>query len=351
MLDPDPDAPAGLIADDHIVAAYDDPAALEQLANRCAAATTEFENVPAAALQKLAEKIPVHPSAEAVAIAQNRVTEKRFLGNSGFATAPFLVIETAADLAKAPDQLTEMFPAILKIARFGYDGKGQARVKNIAEAQQAFAEFNAPCVLEKMLTLELEVSVVLARNSSGECQSFTLTENLHSHGILDVSIAPARTSAALLTKAEEMAKQVAEHLNYVGVLAVEFFICDGELLINEIAPRPHNSGHYTLDGCVTHQFEQQVRALCNLPLGSSRLHSASVMVNLLGDLWFQNNSDESREPDWAKLNKIPNLKLHLYGKQSARPGRKMGHFTVIDSDANKAVATALAAREAIGVRD
>ncbi|MDZ4324767.1 MAG: 5-(carboxyamino)imidazole ribonucleotide synthase, partial [Pseudomonas sp.] len=312
VLDPDADAPAGLIADDHIIAAYDDPAALEQLANRCAAATTEFENVPAAALEKLAEKIPVHPSAEAVAIAQNRIAEKTFLGNNGFATAPFMVIEKAPDLAKVSD---EMFPAILKIARFGYDGKGQARVKNISEAQQAFTEFNAPCVLEKMVKLDLEVSVVLARNSSGECQSFTLTENQHSHGILDISIAPARTSATLLAKAEEMAKQVAQHLNYVGVLAVEFFIVNGELLINEVAPRPHNSGHYTLDGCVTHQFEQQVRALCNLPLGTPRLHSASVMVNLLGDLWFQENSDESREPDWAKLNNIPNLKLHLYGKE------------------------------------
>ncbi len=191
VLDPDADAPAGLIADDHIIAAYDDPAALEQLANRCAAATTEFENVPAAALEKLAEKIPIHPSAEAVAIAQNRIAEKTFLGNNGFATAPFMVIEKAADLAKVSD---EMFPAILKIARFGYDGKGQARVKNISEAQQAFAEFNAPCVLEKMLTLELEVSVVMARNSSGECQSFTLTENQHSHGILDLSIAPNRVA-------------------------------------------------------------------------------------------------------------------------------------------------------------
>ncbi len=348
VLDPDPDAPAGLIADEHIVAAYDDPAALEQLANRCAAATTEFENVPAAALQKLAKKIPVHPSAEAVAIAQNRIAEKRFLGNNGFATAPFLVIEKANELTSAGD---DMFPAILKIARFGYDGKGQARVKNISEAQQAFAEFNAPCVLEKMVKLDLEVSVVLARNSRGECQSFTLTENIHHHGILDISIAPARTSTTLLAKAEEMAKQVAQALHYVGVMAVEFFIVNGELLINEIAPRPHNSGHYTLDGCITHQFEQQVRALCNLPLGAPRLHSASVMVNLLGDLWFQENSDEGREPDWAKLNNIPNLKLHLYGKESARPGRKMGHFTVIDSDVAEAVTTALAARKAIGIKD
>jgi len=348
VLDPDPNAPAGLIADDHIVAAYDDPAALQQLASRCAAATTEFENVPAAALQTLAEKIPVHPSADAVAIAQNRVAEKRFFRNNGFATALFLVIEKSEDLDQAGE---EMFPAILKIARLGYDGKGQARVKDIAEAKAAFAGYNAPCVLEKMVKLDLEVSVVLARNSSGECQSFTLAENQHSHGILDVSIVPARTSAELLSKAESMAKQVAEHLNYIGVLAVEFFIVDGELLVNEMAPRPHNSGHYTIDGCVTNQFEQQVRAVCDLPLGSPHLHSASVMVNLLGDLWFQDDSEESREPDWAILNSIPNLKLHLYGKQSARPGRKMGHFTVIDSDATKAVTTALAAREAIGVRD
>lgn len=348
VLDPDPNAPAGLIADEQIVAAYDDPAALAQIASRCAAATTEFENVPAAALRTLAERIPVHPSADAVAIAQNRVAEKRFLRNNGFATAPFLVVEKSEDLDQAGD---EMFPAILKIARFGYDGKGQARVKDIAEAKAAFASYNAPCVLEKMVRLDLEVSVVLARNGSGECQSFTLAENLHSNGILDISIAPARTSPELLAKAESMAKQVAQHLNYIGVLAVEFFISNGELLVNEMAPRPHNSGHYTIDGCVTSQFEQQVRAMCNLPLGSPRLHSASVMVNLLGDLWFEPGSETSREPDWAILNQIPNLKLHLYGKQSARPGRKMGHFTLIDSDAKKAVATALAARKAIGVRD
>ncbi len=351
VLDPDANAPAGLIADDHIIAAYDDPAALEQLANRCAAATTEFENVPAAALETLAKKIPVHPSADAVAIAQNRVAEKHFLRNNGFATAPFLVIEKSDDLNQTQSQSTEIFPAILKIARFGYDGKGQARVKNIAEAQQAFADFNAPCVLEKRVKLDLEVSVVLARNSSGECQSFTLAENLHSNGILDISIVPARTSAELLSKAESIAKQVAQHLNYIGVLTVEFFISNGELLVNEIAPRPHNSGHYTLDGCVTHQFEQQVRAMCNLPLGTPKLHSASVMVNLLGDLWFHKNSEEHCEPDWAILNKIPNLKLHLYGKQSARAGRKMGHFTVVDSDAREAVKTALAARAAIGVKE
>jgi len=347
VLDPDTDAPAGKIADRHIIANYDDQAALAQLSKQCAAATTEFENVPAAVLEQLAQTMPVSPSADAVSIAQDRIREKAFLRDNGFNTAPFIAIENENDLDAASDDL---FPAILKTARFGYDGKGQARVTTIKEAKAAYREFNIPCVLERMLPLDLEVSVVLARSTSGQCRCFPLAENEHSNGILDVTVVPARTTPALQQQAEQMASKLAARLGYVGVLTVEFFISDGQLLINEIAPRPHNSGHYTVDGCVTSQYEQQLRALCGLPLGSASLHSHSVMVNLLGDLWFQ-NSDESHEPNWPLLNQIPNLKLHLYGKAAARPARKMGHFTVIDQDGDTAVTTAMAARKAIGITD
>ena len=347
VLDPDADAPAGKIADGHIVANYDDHDALAQLSQQCTAATTEFENVPATALEQLAQTMPVSPSAAAVSIAQDRIREKGFLRDNGFNTAPFIPVENESDLDSATDDL---FPAILKTARFGYDGKGQARVTSIEEAKAAQREFAIPCVLEKMLPLDLEVSVVLARTANGECSCFPLAENCHSNGILDVTVVPARTTPGLRQQAEQMASELAAKLGYVGVLAVEFFISNGQLLINEIAPRPHNSGHYTVDGCVTSQYEQQLRSLCGLPLGSASLHSNSVMVNLLGDLWFQ-QGDDSSEPNWQLLNQIPNLKLHLYGKASARPSRKMGHFTVIDQDAETAVNTAMAARKTIGIQD
>jgi len=347
VLDPDANAPAGKVADDHIVASYDDQTALTQLSQRCAAATTEFENVPAAVLEQLAQTMPVSPSANAVSIAQDRIREKTFLRDNGFNTAPFIPVENESDLDSASD---ELFPAILKTARFGYDGKGQASVSSLEEAKTAQREFAIPCVLEKMLPLDLEVSVVLARSADGQYSCFPLAENGHSNGILDVTVVPARTTSTLQQQAEQMASELAARLGYVGVLTVEFFISDGQLLINEIAPRPHNSGHYTVDGCVTSQYEQQLRVLCGLPLGAATLHSHSVMVNLPGDLWFQ-QGDQSHEPNWLRLNQIPNLKLHLYGKASARPGRKMGHFTVIDQDAETAFASAMAARKAIGIPD
>ncbi|MCF6323785.1 MAG: 5-(carboxyamino)imidazole ribonucleotide synthase [Gammaproteobacteria bacterium] len=346
VLDPDSDAPAGKIADGHIVASYDDQTALTQLSQRCAAATTEFENVPSAVLEQLAQTMPVSPSADAVSIAQDRIREKTFLRDNGFNTARFIPVENESELDGASN---ELFPAILKTARFGYDGKGQARVSSIEEAKIAYRNFNIPCVLERMLSLDLEVSVVLARGADGQCFCFPLAENDHSDGILDVTIVPARTTPALQQQAEQMASDLASLLDYIGVLTVEFFISEGQLLINEIAPRPHNSGHYTLDGCITSQYEQQLRALCGLPLGAATLHSHSVMVNLLGDLWFQ-QGDDSCEPNWLLLNQVPSLKLHLYSKTSARPGRKMGHFTVINQDAETAVATAMAARKAIGIQ-
>jgi len=341
VLDPDKNSPAGRIADVHLCATYDDQAALKQLAETCAAVTTEFENVPAATLEQLAQHCTVHPGASAVAIAQHRVTEKTFFRDSGLPVGDFAVINQTADL---PEDNSPLYPAILKVARFGYDGKGQARVKSRAEALQAFAQFRQEtCVLEQMLPLDYEVSVVLARDAGGKVAAFPLAENSHLNGILDVTIAPARATEVIKAKAQALAIQIAEKLGYVGVLGVEFFVSGGKLLVNEMAPRPHNSGHYTIDACITNQFEQQVRALTGLPLGDSHLHSHAVMVNILGDVW------KDAEPAWNKSLAHPNLKLHLYGKHEARPGRKMGHFTVLARDAESAINQALIARAELGI--
>ncbi|MCK9985063.1 MAG: 5-(carboxyamino)imidazole ribonucleotide synthase [Azoarcus sp.] len=348
VLDPDANSPAGLIADRHIVAAYDDYTALDELANGCAAVTTEFENVPATTLDYLAKFIPVHPSASAVAVCQNRVAEKTFLADNGLPHGPFAVIRCEENLRSADEAL---FPAVLKVARFGYDGKGQARVANRDEALHAFHQFGGEsCVLEKMLKLDSEMSVVLARDEDGAVRCFPAGENSHRHGILDVTIMPARIEPVLAERAREVAQAIAEHLDYVGTLGVEFFVCGGQLFVNEMAPRPHNSGHHTIDACVTSQYEQQVKALCGLPLGEPRAHSAAVMVNLLGELWYD-EAGEYREPDWSVLQAVPNLRVHLYAKHHARPGRKMGHFTVIGMDAEQVLAAAMQAREAIGIRD
>ncbi len=347
VLDPDRNSPAGQIADRHFCVAYDDYAALDEFANGCAAITTEFENVPADTLDYLAKFVPVRPSAAAVAVCQNRIAEKSFLRDNGFPHGPFVAVNSENDLKSAPASL---FPAILKVARFGYDGKGQATVNNVEEALLAFGHFKGEhCVLEQRLALDYEVSVVLARDENGRVACFPTGENQHTRGILDVSIVPARTTGCVRSDAEDVAARIAEKLGYIGTMAVEFFVSRGQLIVNEMAPRPHNSGHATIDVCVTNQFEQQVRALCCLPLGEARAHSASVMVNLLGDLWY--DGETYREPDWAKLYAIPNLKLHLYGKHHARPGRKMGHFTVIGDNAEAVQKTALAARAAIGIKD
>jgi 5-(carboxyamino)imidazole ribonucleotide synthase len=341
VLDPDRNSPAGMIADVHLCAAYDDANALAEMAHTCVAVTTEFENVPASTLQALAESVPVHPAASAVAVCQHRVSEKDFLRGNGFPHAPFAEINEEADILAAGRGL---YPGILKVARFGYDGKGQARVRTPEEALAAFRSLGSEqCVLEQQLTLDYEVSVVLARDVAGNVQAFPTTENSHRNGILDISIAPARGAAEVREQAQQLARGVAENLGYVGTLGVEFFVCNGRLYVNEMAPRPHNSGHYTIDACVTNQFEQQVRALCGLPLGDPRQHSPAVMVNLLGDIWREG------EPEWNGLFEQPNLKLHLYGKHEARPGRKMGHFTVIGVDADSVLEEALAARGRIKV--
>jgi 5-(carboxyamino)imidazole ribonucleotide synthase len=333
VLEPEQDCPASTVADVHLCAAYDDQAALNEMAKTCRAVTTEFENVPASSLASLAHHIRVSPSAEAVSIAQDRIKEKHYIRAAGLEVAPYLAIESSKDLDQ---DLSGCLPGILKLARLGYDGKGQIRVKTPEEAREAFLALGEKsCVLEKMLNLRTEVSVIVARTSKGVVTTFPVAENQHDQGILDVSIVPARISEATSQKARQMALSLAESLDYVGVLGVEMFVLDDDrLLINEIAPRPHNSGHYTLDATASSQFEQQVRTLCGLPPGDSRLLSPVVMINLLGDVWGDS------EPDWRDLFASPGVMLHLYGKASARPGRKMGHFNVLAETRDSALETA-----------
>jgi 5-(carboxyamino)imidazole ribonucleotide synthase len=342
VVDPDPHAPAAEFATKHLATAYTDPAALDELAATCAAVTTEFENAPAAALDALAHRTVVRPSGASVAIAQDRRREKEFFAANGFPTGPFAFIESSADIDKALAKVK--LPALLKTARFGYDGKGQARVNTREELESALREWKGvPCVLEEFLVLELEISVVLARGADGAVAVFAVAENSHARGILDVTIAPARIAPGLAAQATALATHIAQGLEYVGVLAVEMFVVGGKLLMNEIAPRPHNSGHYTIDACRTSQFEQQVRVLCGLPLGDPSQHTPAVMVNLLGDIW------SAGEPRWEAVLGHPGAHLHLYGKREARPGRKMGHVTVCEDPATRAIDVAMDIRTALGI--
>lgn len=342
VLDPDPHSPAAEMADEHLRAHYHDAAALARMVRDCVAITTEFENVPADSLAWLAQHCTVYPAAASVAIVQDRIREKTFVRDHGFSTAPFVAIHRSDALGPALAQVGA--PALLKISRMGYDGKGQTRVSSLAEAEAAFAQMGGePCVLEAFLPLRQELSVIVARAADGQTTAWPVAENQHQNGILDISIVPARCPPALAAQVRDNAIAVLEALQYVGVAAVEFFLlADGTLCINEIAPRPHNSGHYTLDACVTDQFEQQVRVLCGLPLGDTRLLSPVVMANLLGELW--GNS----QPKWEALLQHPNIKLHLYGKREARPGRKMGHFNCLDASVDQALAQVQAIQKKIG---
>lgn len=338
VVDPDPKSPGGALADEFIVAAYDDQPALERLAAKCAAVTTEFENVPAAALEFLEGRCVVAPSARCVAIAQHRMREKRFLKAGGFPVAPWAAVEGAEDI---PGDFR--YPAILKRASQGYDGRGQVRVANLREARAAWAQLGrVPCVLEAELPLDCELSVVLARSRTGEVRAFDVAENRHQGGILDTTVVPARIERRLAAQAVDMACRIAAKLDYVGVLAVEFFVSHGLLVVNELAPRPHNSGHYTIEACASSQFEQQVRALCGLPLGDPRLLSAAAMLNVLGE------SFQAGEPRWDMLLATEGTRLHLYGKAEARRGRKMGHVTVLAADAGAAAEGVEACRARLG---
>ncbi len=327
VLEPDPYSPAGLIADKHIIAAYDDVEAMEQLGQHCDVITTEFENIPAHVLEKLSTFCSVHPHAAALEKAQDRNVEKAFIRSCGLLPVPYGSITTYSEIAAAVDKID--FPAIMKTARFGYDGKGQCRVNSLEEVQQAYNNFERQhCVLEQMIDLKCEISVILARKETGESHCFPVAENIHVEGILHQSIVPARANEDIMQAAQVAAKRIADKMDYIGVLAVEFFISQkNELLVNEIAPRTHNSGHYSMDACITSQFEQQVRAICGLPFADTRLLSPVVMTNILGDLW-------DLSLDKPVLNAAPLLnsgksKLHLYAKREARAGRKMGHFNTL----------------------
>lgn len=330
VLDPDANSPAGIIADQHICAKYTDETALKQLAEQCDAITTEFENIPATTLSFLEAKTVVHPSSQALATTQNRIVEKQFIASLGIPVAPFAAIRSMDDI----DGIAASFqlPAILKLANFGYDGKGQVvcdTIEAVREAFQALGEVE--CVLEQRINLEREVSTVLARAESGHITNFPVAENVHINGILHATTVPSSVPEQQAQTAIKMADKIAEGLGYVGIMAVEFFISqEGDVIANEIAPRPHNSGHFTLDACETSQFEQQVRMLCGLPSGNCELKSPVVMINILGDIW--GNS----EPHWDKLLSQPQNKLHLYGKKEARVGRKMGHFNVLATTVEQA---------------
>lgn len=348
VLDKDETSPAGLVSHHHIRTGYEDAQGLAELAKLCAAITTEFENVPAGALNKLAESLPVSPAGSAVAIAQDRAAEKAHFVKCGVPCAPYAVIETAAQLAAVNDAL---LPGILKTARMGYDGKGQIRVKTRAELVAAWDELkNVACVLEKMLPLAHECSVIVARGRDGTIVNLPVQRNLHRDGILAVTeVYEGNLPAAQVEQAINAAKSVAIGLDYVGVLCVEFFVLeDGMLVVNEIAPRPHNSGHYSQNALDVSQFDLQVRCMTNLPLVQPRQHSATVMLNLLGDLWFK-NSDTAQSPAWDQILALPGAHLHLYGKVDAKRARKMGHLNITAATAEQARATALKAAEILGI--
>lgn len=351
VLDADPASPAGLVSHVHIQADYLDPSGLAALADATDAVTTEFENVPAPALRTLAERRPVAPSGDAVAICQDRADEKSHFGRSGVPCAPWARIETPEQLAAVADDL---LPGILKTARLGYDGKGQVRVADRAALAAAWADLKqVPCVLEKRLALRLELSVIVARGADGQIVHFPVQQNLHRDGILAVTEVPAPgVSDALAAQAVQRAGAIAASMQYVGVLCVEFFVVDdghgGQALVaNEMAPRPHNSGHYSIDACDLSQFGLQVRTLAGLPLVAPRLHSPCIMLNLLGDLWWRDGVECT--PAWDRVLALPGAHLHLYGKASARPGRKMGHLTLTGPTAEAARATALQACAILGL--
>ncbi len=354
VLDPDAQSPAGRVSHHHVPSGYTDANGLQQLALACSAITTEFENVPAEALAQLALSRTVSPPAHAVAIAQDRAQEKAHFVRCGVACAPYAVIETAEQLASVADHL---LPGILKTARMGYDGKGQKRVTTRAELFAAWEQLQqAPCVLEKMLPLQLECSVIVARGADGACVHLPVQRNLHRDGILAVTeVYDGAVPEPLARRAIAAALSIAEGLQYVGVLCVEFFLLHAEaaksqglpdLVVNEMAPRPHNSGHYSMDACDVSQFELQVRTLAQLPLTQPRLHSPAVMLNLLGDIW-----PDGGVPAWDKVLALPGTHLHLYGKAKAAKGRKMGHLTVTGSSVDAVRATAAQAARILGLPD
>jgi 5-(carboxyamino)imidazole ribonucleotide synthase len=339
-LDPTTDCPAGQVADIEVVAAYDDLDAARRFAAGVDVVTFEFENIPAETLRVIAETRPVHPAPEVLHVCRHRVREKDFLKGCGFPVTAYRPVDSADALAAAVAELGT--PAILKTADFGYDGKGQVRIERAEECPAAWANMGRPLgVLEAFVPFTAEVSVIVARTAGGAVACFGPVENVHARHILDVTTAPAGVGPTVSAAALELARAIAGALGVVGLLAVEMFVVGEDVLVNELAPRPHNSGHYSVDACLTSQFEQQLRAVCGLPLGDVRQHRPAAMANLLGDLW------SGGEPDWAAALAYPDVKLHLYGKHAARPGRKMGHLTALADTPQEARARVLAARAAL----
>jgi 5-(carboxyamino)imidazole ribonucleotide synthase len=340
VLDPAPDCPAAQAADDHLVAAYDDTNSLDAFAKKVQAVTTEFENVPAESLRRLAEKVNVAPRAEAVSIAQDRRKEKAFFTSHNLPVGPHAAIES-----ERSDFAHVKFPALLKTATLGYDGKGQKTIETAPQVWQAWRAFGGlPCMLEERIDLALEVSVLVARNASGDTKVFPIQENQHRNGVLDVTIVPARIDESLRARAVTLAEKVVNGLDYVGVLCIEIFVTQsGDLLLNEIAPRPHNSGHYSIEACETSQFAQQVRAMVNAPLGDTRLLTSAVMVNVLGDCW------SAGEPAWSDVLAVPGAHVHLYGKADAKPGRKMGHVTCTAATLDEALQRAARVKQLLQI--
>ena len=351
VLDPDAASPAGLVSHHHIQTDYLDEQGLAQLMQRCAAITTEFENVPAPALVTLGAHRPVAPASESVAIAQDRAAEKAHFVRCGVPVAPHALIGSPAQLAAVR---AELLPGILKTARMGYDGKGQIRVKTREELTAAWDQLkNVPCVLEKMLPLQAECSVIVARGADGQMVNFPVQSNLHRDGILAVTrVYDGAVPLDVAAQAVAATRAIADGLHYVGVLCVEFFLLEGgQLVVNEMAPRPHNSGHYTMNACDQSQFELQVRTLAGLPLTQPRQHSSAIMLNLLGDLWPEvtPTGKGPTTPAWAQVLALPGTHLHLYGKLSARPGRKMGHLNITGATPKAVRATALQAAALLGI--
>jgi 5-(carboxyamino)imidazole ribonucleotide synthase len=343
VLDPDPESPTGQVANDRIVAPYTDADAMLRLVERCDVVTYEFENVNADAVATAESSGFVRPGSHVLRVAQHRLIEKGALAENGFPVPEYAEVDTMADMVKAVERIGT--PAVLKTATSGYDGKGQIVLRSAVDMREAHSELrpqSVALILESFVPFELEISVIAARGPDGDVVCFPPSENQHVNGILDVSIVPARISDEIRDAAIKLASGIAEALDVVGLVAVEMFVTtDGELLVNEIAPRPHNSGHYTQDACATSQFEQLVRAISGLPLGSTELLSPVVMVNLLGDVW----ADAGGTPDWDAALGVRGSVLHLYGKAEARVGRKMAHINVTAPDVETALARALDARE------
>ena len=334
VYEPQAKCPAGAVADKEVNAAYDDIAALSAFARECDVVTYEFENVPAAPLRAIEGLTKLRPHWSVLETAQNRSREKNWLKRNGFPHARFAEVAAGDDLAAGIREVG--VPCVVKTADFGYDGKGQLKVMAEADIPAALKRFaGQPVVIEQFVDFSCEVSVVVARSETGEVRVFPMAENIHTNHILDFSIVPARVSPAIAAAAEAMSLQIAEKIGLVGVMGVELFVGrDGTVLVNEMAPRTHNSGHYTMDACATSQFEQQARAICGLPLGPVALLTPVVMVNILGDVWAKG------EPRWSDLEAQAGVRLHLYGKAEARPGRKMGHFNVLADNSNSALALA-----------